>query len=234
MVHPESHDYRRALLLGGAALGSIALILIVYMFGVSEPAAPPRLGPTSAGKVHSEVMPATTASTTIESVRDPASMAPVANWQSNLTEEQRARCLEMLKKDDTDVVLVRVISKSSYSTLWGEAHRAFRVRVLDGSEKLNLARHSDVDACSRVGHGARELVVGEVCFAFIANSDPVAKVVGLPPRLRMLEFAGPALPESVAMSTDAKAQASPAPVVEPPALQRWLQRLGQGLDQAGK
>ena len=70
MVHPESHDYRRALLLGGAALGSIALILIVYMFGVSEPAAPPRLAPprlapTSADKVQSEVMPATTASTTL-------------------------------------------------------------------------------------------------------------------------------------------------------------------------
>ena len=239
MVFPDLSDHRRALLFGGAALCSVALMLIVYMFCVREPTVPPYPSPRIEEKARSRVMPATTASPASELVRDPASVTPVANWHSNLTEEQRALCLELLKKDDIDVVLVRVISTSSYSTLWGEAHREFRVRVLDGSEKLNLVRHSDIDACIRVGHGCRELAVGEVCFAFIANSDPVAKVIGLPPRLRMLEFAGPALPESVAMSTDAdadaKAQASPAPVVGPSTWQRWLQGLKQaGKKQAGK
>jgi len=102
--------------------------------------------------------------------------------------------------------------------------------VLDGSPALGVARGSVVDVCWRQGGGNREVEVGEVFFAVVTNADPVAKMFGLPPRLRELAFACAVLPDAVASSTAAAAARTPLPIAQPqgagPALLDAIRRAG--------
>ena len=228
-------DWRRALVLSGVALCLVGASVVIYRFGVRERVEPPRAPVRLAVSGRSQTVPVTADALPMELRRKPVAVVPAASWQSKLSEEQRALCFEMLQDESVDVVLIRVLSRESYGTLSGEKYHAFRVRVIDGSEKLGLQRDSTVDASIRISDAGRDLAIDEVCFAFLANGDPVAKAIGMPPRIRKLKFACPALSESVAISTAAKARASPSPAApRRPGMMRLLETFRRAANESGK
>ncbi len=148
-------------------------------------------------------------------IRDAVPVVPAADWRFGLRPSQQRRCEELLAAEDTAVVLVRVGRANDYTTLFGGSYRSLRVHVLDGAPALGIARGSVVEVCWRQGGGNREVEVGDVFFAVVTNADPVAKMFGLPPRLRELAFAGTVLPDAVAGSTAAAAARTPLPSAQP-------------------
>jgi hypothetical protein len=173
-----------------------------------------------------EPKPATTAPELVDPARVPVSPALPADWRLGLTEESRGSCLAMLEDEDTDVVLVQVMNTGTYSSFNGGRHREFRVQVLDGSEKLGLLRQEICEASWPLEEACRDVVVGEVFFAFVTNRYVLPKRFGMPPKMRSLRFACPALPGNIAVSTIAEAQAASAPAAQSRSvIQRWFEKL---------